>query len=687
MKKIFPLIIYLLSYFIIIFLILLVFLRLSGIELEIWFSSDTLFLPSLFKDLFIDNYHLKGWTLPGSLGYFPDMFVCFVLMAITGQVTTTALLFGILQIISFLALANYIFKLIFPNINLYELGLSNLFLSLFLITFIFSKDISFTYYIVNYSNHFGAFLMTMMALAFTLKYLKSSSILSLIGLIIIGSIAVLSDKLVIILFVIPISVVLLINANKISKQKIITLFSANILFTIIGQVSMRLIVLSQNLGATKETHLFDLALVKSSLLLLITQMIDYLFWFSTASIILVLSFISFLMLILYMILITNNSEKNKFINSNSLFSNYIIFSYVFTIFVIIAPIINGIYSGYDTIRYLISVLYISIINLPILISQISNTRIFKKIIQGITITITAIYLGYIIFISITTPLKSNYNNFTNYYPRSTKFVDSLCVEKNLKMGLSTYWNSKVVTLFSNQNARVYTIYDNDFNISPFASNLNWFVNTDYSKYPNPIFNFIFAKKDYNTSSLYSIMGQPLEIYSNNEYIILKYPDFKYDKSTYKPYFVDGEIVTFKNNCDSALDWNREPYTFTEEKSFSGKYSNKIDAKTPYSLGYVVNWANIKNLLPTKIKFSVIVYSNTPQTLAIFVLQTLENDLNIDWQKIELKNLITEKKWTSVSGIFTLPVEKLTDNSIIKFYGYTTDNEPIYFDDFEIQYIK
>jgi hypothetical protein len=80
-------------------LIIVLFSRLSPNDLKIYFNSEALYLPSLYRDLFIDHNPLIGWHLNPALGFFPDVIVYFILMFFSGNFILASILFSILQFI------------------------------------------------------------------------------------------------------------------------------------------------------------------------------------------------------------------------------------------------------------------------------------------------------------------------------------------------------------------------------------------------------------------------------------------------------------------------------------------------------------------------------------------------------------------------------------------------------------
>ena len=72
-------------------LLLVVFSSFNDSAYNFFFNSDTLYLPSVYKDLFIDGYGIKGWELNPSPNFFPDMSVYFLLSYFIGDLNSTSM--------------------------------------------------------------------------------------------------------------------------------------------------------------------------------------------------------------------------------------------------------------------------------------------------------------------------------------------------------------------------------------------------------------------------------------------------------------------------------------------------------------------------------------------------------------------------------------------------------------------
>ena len=109
---------YFTSLILVVFLILSIFSTLDEQSYNWFFSTDTLYLPSIYKDLFIDGGTLDGWHFNPAPNFFPDMLVYFLLMFITGSFLLSTAFFAVMQYVFIIVL----FRLVLVQIIQKEIG-------------------------------------------------------------------------------------------------------------------------------------------------------------------------------------------------------------------------------------------------------------------------------------------------------------------------------------------------------------------------------------------------------------------------------------------------------------------------------------------------------------------------------------------------------------------------------------
>ena len=166
---------YLLSLIINFLLITATFASLKVGDFRIYFNSDTLYLGSIYKDLFIDGTEFKGWYLNAAPNFFPDMFLYFIINTLFEDFRTAYLVYSFVQYFLILILLNVLVKTINPKLKFEYLSLLNLIFPVFLLVTLISKNFLYTYFIFSHSFHTGMFINVLTAFILFFKYLNSKT--------------------------------------------------------------------------------------------------------------------------------------------------------------------------------------------------------------------------------------------------------------------------------------------------------------------------------------------------------------------------------------------------------------------------------------------------------------------------------------------------------------------------------
>lgn len=137
-----------------------------------YLNSDALYAPALFRDLFIENFSTRGWTLPPAPYFFPDLLIYFLVLAFLQQ-PVAAFVAGTIQFSLSLLCAAFFLKAAFPE-NRYALAsvaLAGSVLQLLIIQDILPA--SFRGLIIPTFHH-GASACAFLAYAFVLRALSRS---------------------------------------------------------------------------------------------------------------------------------------------------------------------------------------------------------------------------------------------------------------------------------------------------------------------------------------------------------------------------------------------------------------------------------------------------------------------------------------------------------------------------------
>ena len=503
-------------------LILTLFGDFDGSDYRYFFSSDTLYLPSVYQDLFIDGNTLAGWELNPAPNIFPDMIIYSLLMfLIGGKFLLASLLFAIIQYYFILFL---IYKLVRFRFNkketLINLGIGNLLLTLFFFNYLESGNLRLAFQVLSNSYHLGSFINTLLATYLILSYIKTKSIWKLIVFSLLIILASFSDKLFIANFTGSGLVIYLFTGviNKFRFPRVIHIIALiSIISSIIGY-SIYSFIPSGYL--TFGTPYSSSATIESRILSFKNQWFHF-YQIATETwsgffiiLLLLLSIIG-----LVVIFFKTKSQKN----SSFWISSILLIYFGGLIFI---PSITGSYIGLDCIRYNINLYLVALVILPFIGSYFSLNKLF-------TLISSSFIIGCIVLISYNFSSLKNITNYNSHYPEVIETLDELKREYNLKNGISEYWYAKFNTMFSKEDLRIYSTH---FNLRAYyhVTNLNWFyTNSDGSA---AVFNFVIAENEITVEEVKKVF-ENVEVISKNGLTICLTPDFIFNKDSQLPVLV------------------------------------------------------------------------------------------------------------------------------------------------------
>jgi hypothetical protein len=503
------------------FVMLTVFSDLLYNGIRIYFCTDTLYLPALYKDLFTDHNGLRGWHLNPSPNFFPDMAVYFLFMLMTGNFIVSSFLYSVVQYVVILLVMKSLYRTLFPGGSGLFLSISILLMNLFFLVSLYSKDYMFTFYLMSNSYHTGAFLMGLVCLSLTLRYVIKPSGTRIFLLFILGTLSVVSDRLFIILFIAPVLILLFIIVQKDQLKHTRRLIPA-----ILGSLASGLCLfwlLNHNwyIFIDRANSMMNMKNILPSLLLLSKQLWEYMSEPGFRGLIVWLSLASFVI----SILLFRKAGKNREINP--VISIYLLFSVLYTVIVLLAPVFNGNYTGYDTFRYNIYVLYLSLFNYGIFLSMLLAEKIMLKGNKRLTIAANALLFASVLLLTVPRFSSPGLRGFFNYYPVMVQDADEAATRDSLEYGVANYWDAKVVTMFSKKGVRVYPVYDDLFPYDH-VSNWNWYTD------PKASYNFIIMNHIADPTAYIRRLGDPGRPLPGRDAQIVKVKPFIYDPATTQP---------------------------------------------------------------------------------------------------------------------------------------------------------
>lgn len=481
---------------------------------NVFFNSDTLTLPSVYRSLFVDDFPLQGWHFNSSPNFLPDMFFYFIFMKLSeDNFILSSLIYGCIQYLLILWLFKKIFFKIFPNASPAYSILITILLSVYLLEmFFFTKDFNYVFYLLSNSFHTSSFLMTLICLLLTFNYIsndcKSNTTLLILGILIF--ISVIGDKLFLVLYCATMISTAILKFKTIGNKKSITLIALIIGCSVIGLKVFDLMAKSDYIFFGTPYKMFAFENIYSSFEMLMDQCKTYMLEFSFKSFSMYLGLLSFVGMC--WLLIKLRTTENKFL------SIFIVFSIIFSLAAFWTVVINGGYTGWDCMRYNIYAFYIGVLNTTVIIAvsefNLSLKRYGRFIVYGLCLLIFGIGIKEFSVEGLT--------KYLTYYPETVKELDLLADSNHLKVGISNYWSARKTTLFSKKHLKVYSVFD-DLALNDLSSNENWYFN------PNVQFDFIILNG--LDTTLYKQKITTTKYISNTKFLrAVKTSNFKYNKN-------------------------------------------------------------------------------------------------------------------------------------------------------------
>ena len=513
-------------------LILVWFASIGEDQIYVLFSSDALYLPSIYKDIFVDGNSVQGWTFNPAPNFIPDMFLFFLLMGMVSNFLTATFLFSIIQYFAIIAFFYFIFRKI-SDISTAVFSLSIYLFSFFLLYFLIDHDFYYSFLIMSNSYHNGMFVMTLICVLLSIHFLKKESWVTLFFILILSAIAYPCDKLFFVAYNCPLifSLLVLLIAGY-DKRKILKLGITCILGAILGMIILDKLKYNSIFDLTGHHQYINLEAMIASWKMFSSQMKIYLSLKSFTNLTVILSIITYIWTICYCILDFIKIKRSK--KEISLLFVFQIFVLFFTPILLLAPIINGNYLGYDVIRYNYFVFIVLLFNLILLINNHIKKR--KYLVVGLNCFFSAMLTAYLLWSIYNMDFGHQLNNYFSFYPEQARNFDSQFPTKNtVQYGITDdYWYAKHVTMFSKNNMRLYCTFSD---ATPYlhVSNKKWYYGGGNWKYSNPQFTFLVWSSDEKLPDFFIEQNTPYISYAIDKDRILYFVSpFSFNIETKQP---------------------------------------------------------------------------------------------------------------------------------------------------------
>ncbi|MCW3076256.1 MAG: hypothetical protein JWO32_865 [Bacteroidetes bacterium] len=430
------------------------------------FYSDSLGPYYVYKDIFVNHGDIKGWSFAAAPALFPDFTLYFLIIFIfKSTVFTTSFIYSLVQVMVICLLMSYIFiKVVQPPLKKYVWLIPVFFSMFYLESFYFSHDFLFAFFLTQPSYHSGAFVNTLILLAVYLGPLKN--IFKYIWMFILSFIFGFSDILFFVMFCFPFIITMLLTAKR-ERLKSHLMFISSVITGSVGAILLFKVVKESKVFNFADPHkIYAFENIKPSFDMFIDQMAIYITTPGFRSFTIIFTVLSMIVLLIICI------RKAGKMPYPLLFM--LVYFVVFCLSVFPAPILNGNYTGWDTLRYNVHPFYLSGIIFTIAFAFVLEKYkvfTFTRFIAPVLL----ILFGFLFAVKFS---SAGLTNFFSYYPADVKLIDSVCVKHNLKRGIAEYWTAKRASLLSHNHIQVLSAFPGG-NICESGANINWFHEGDF----------------------------------------------------------------------------------------------------------------------------------------------------------------------------------------------------------------
>lgn len=479
------------------------------------FGADKLFPQIFLNDVFMKGGNPTDWSYSGAPYYFPDLFLYSVIFLPIKQIYWVKLVYAITQFIIIIWLSSYAIKKLTNQSIQYVLPIVTLLYSLLLWVSLINGELNrFSSYLVTSSFHVGAYINALLMLFISYKFFTGDKFLRYIVLSIFVFIALLSDKLFILLSLIPITIAISLFKRKVSLKMLLIFFVLVFLSSYLALIFARL----GPYNIIRTSHGSELATINSIINSIQIYYSQFYLNFGLDSLIVLLSWIA--IAFSFIIVLRKESEIIERI--------YLLYFILAYFVVLTAPFILNVFNDLSNSRYNIQVYYLAVFIIGyICVKMIKELApLYQKMINLVLTGFMIIIIPFKI-----DSIKTGFSNYLSYKPDYMVCIEEQMKNNNLKNGLADYWLSKPVMAFSNNEIKLYTVYKSSLAPYPVLSNIKWYY-LDNETNKKPVFNYVLVQGETNRQYAIETVGVENIItqLSCDIYTIIKTKDFVFESN-------------------------------------------------------------------------------------------------------------------------------------------------------------
>lgn len=416
-------------------------------EFTYFFMSDSLYLPSIYRDLFQMGGHLRDWSLNAAPNFFPDMPLYFGLEWGLGSFIAASYVFPMVQFIGIVGFFGLALRIATGLRDGRPLAFGAMMVAGIFLWSNFGWDFSLAFHLLINSFHQGAFLNTLMALCLLLWGVRRKEWLSVVLLFLLAALASASDRSFWPLFSIPAFMVLLLTSLRSGQRGRVLLLAL-----VIAAGSATGIYLLRSSGWNIENPYQFMAFNRIGMswhnfidqfhrLFKGNDLNAYLMWVA------VLALLHSMWKGTRALVFRARTEDIPPDPSRDARFLFYLFIPLACVCNLIAPVLNGTYDGDDSLRYNFAAILLALLSSALIIAELGN--------RGRTIA-TGMAIAGVLAAALWTiaPAHGRMQALLNYQPERSVTMDEIAKEQGLRYGAAEYWDAKVMTMFSHVGLEV-----------------------------------------------------------------------------------------------------------------------------------------------------------------------------------------------------------------------------------------
>ena len=503
--------------------IMATFLRSEQWELNFFFTSDTLYLPSIFRDIFLDGGRFVDWSLNPAPNFFPDMGVYFMIQALVGDLRWAHYLFPIVQFV----LIAILFRAIVHEAGIKGASWGSVLgaqlLILVLLTGWWGGDFGFAFHLLVNSFHGGAFVNALLCTWLLLCAHRRDRSWPWVMLAFVAFAAAMSNKLFWIMFSIPAVVSILVLAiQSPGRRRVLGLGATVALASISGHVS--LLLLDQYLPLQIESPYAYLAFERIAfswgrfIEMLRVYLGGHPMVAATIAIGLAVTITSLVIGFRTSLAWLRSPREAR----DPVAERRVLAVLLWALFmpaVLLAPVLNGSFDGLDSLRYNFSVFAVAPLVLGLwLACRLGSASSKVALVLLIVIMLPALW-------ACVSAGSTGYQRLSKYKPEVAEQFDQLTAGKGLRNGVANYWMAKRIMHFSDQDVMILAVHPE----------VGMYVHVNRPQmYLDSVFNFVILHDELPKAYMTELFKQDTGFHSTEHLEVMVTPPWRFDPVMQKP---------------------------------------------------------------------------------------------------------------------------------------------------------